>query len=117
MARIPFTLRIDAAESAALKSLSKVEGRPINQLLNEAIKNYLNRQGPKERDLESTLAGLRTYRKQKKAGFQRAITAFVEAEVNSDDPLEGELIKGKFIKGQFKSAGPGQSKARKLPSA
>ena len=40
MARIPFTLRIEAEERAALENLSKIEGRPVNQLLNEAIKSF-----------------------------------------------------------------------------
>jgi predicted transcriptional regulator len=56
MARTAFTLRIDAKERVALVSLSRVEGRPINQLLNEAIKSYLSRGGRKERSLEADLA-------------------------------------------------------------
>ena len=116
MSRKPFTLRIDDAERAALKNLSKVEGRPINQLLNEAVKNYLSRPGRKERSWEATLEALRKYRKQSD-GFQRAKAAFVEAEATLDDPLEGELMEGRFVKGQFKPAGPVQSKIRKLLSA
>ena len=116
MARIPFTLRIDSEERAALKNLSKVEGRPINQLLNEAIKSYLSRRGRKERSLEANLAGLRSYRKQD-PGFQRAIAAFVEAEASLEDPLEGEPIEGQFVEGQLKPAGPVQSKIRELLGA
>ena len=48
MARIPFTLRIDQEERTALEHLSELEGRPINQLLNEAIKIYLSQQSPKK---------------------------------------------------------------------
>ena len=113
MARIPFTLRIDAAERVALKNLSEIEGRPMNQLLNEAIKFYLNRRGRKERGLEATLESLRKYRKQH-ARFQRASAAFVEAEASLDDPLEGDLMEGKLVEGQFKPAGPVQSRIRKL---
>jgi hypothetical protein len=40
MARVPFTLRIDEKERAALEDLSKIEGRPVNQLLNESIKSF-----------------------------------------------------------------------------
>jgi predicted transcriptional regulator len=116
MARIPFTLRIDAEERAALKNLSKVEGRPINQLLNEAIKGYLSRRGRKERSLEANLAALRAYRKQD-PGFQRAIAAFVEAEASLEDPLEGEPMEGQFVEGQLKPAGPVQSKIRELLGA
>lgn len=89
MARIPFTLRIDSEERSALENLSKIEGRPINQLLNEAIKSYLRRRGQKERSLEANLKNLQAYRKQD-PGFRRAIAAFVEAEASTDDPLEGQ---------------------------
>src|SRR5438045_9374052 len=112
MARIPLTLRIDAKERLALESLSRIEGRPINQLLNEAIKNYLSRRGQKERTLETNLANLRAYRNQY-PGFQRAIVEFVEAEASLDDPLECEPIKGRFVEGEFKP-GPVQSKIREL---
>jgi hypothetical protein len=116
MARTAFTLRIDAKERVALVSLSRVEGRPINQLLNEAIKSYLSRRGRKERSLEANLADLRAYRKQD-PGFQRAIAAFVEAEASLEDPLEGEPIEGQFVDGQLKPAGPVQSKIRELLGA
>lgn len=116
MARIPFTLRIDAEERIALKNLSRVEGRPINQLLNEAIKSYLSRRGRRERSLEANLASLRAYRKQD-PGFQRAIAAFVDAEASLDDPLEGEPIEGQFVEGQLKPAGPVQSEIRELLGA
>ena len=108
MARIPFTLRIDKEERSALEHLSKVEGPPINQLLNEAIKSYLKRRGQKERSLEANLAGLQAYRK-KDPGFKRAIAAFVEAEASVDDPLEGEAIE--------RPSGPVQTKVREVLGA
>lgn len=89
MARSAFTLRIDIAERNALKHLSKVERRPINQLLNEAIKNYLRHKGQRERALEVSLDELRTYRKND-PGFRRAIAKVVEGEATVKDPLEGE---------------------------
>lgn len=116
MARVPFTLRIDARERTALQNLSKVEGRPINQLLNEAIKVYLSGRGQKERELEATLADLRAYRR-RDPGFRRAIAAFVEAEATLDDPLEGEPVEGRLVKGQLKPAGPVQSKIREILGA
>jgi hypothetical protein len=116
MTRILFTLRIEAKERDALRALGKVEGRPINQLLNEAIKSYLNRRSKKERSLEDNLAALRAYRKQD-PGFPRAMAEFVEAEASLEDPLEGEPIEGQFVKGQFKPAGRVQSKIRKLLDA
>jgi hypothetical protein len=116
MARVPFTLRIDAEERAALENLSKIEGRPINQLLNEAIKSFLLRRGPKERNLETTLAHLRAYR-ERDPGFQSAIAAFVVSEATLDDPLEGELIEGQFIDAKLAPAGPAQSRIRELLGA
>jgi hypothetical protein len=81
--RVPFTLRIEPQERSALESLSKVEGRPVNQLLNDAIKSYLGRRGRNERSLEANLAKLRAQRKQD-PGFQKAMAAFVEAEARSE---------------------------------
>src|SRR6185437_6875860 len=81
MARVAFTLRIDAEERAALENLSKVERRPVNQLLNEAVRNFLLRRRPKERSLEANLARLRAYR-ERDPQFRRARKAFVEAEVS-----------------------------------
>jgi hypothetical protein len=116
MTRVPFTLRMDQEERAALQAQSKIEGRPINQLLNDAIKNYLSQRTPKERTLEANLAKLRAYRK-KDPGFDRAVAAFVEAEASLDDPLEGKAIEGQFVKGQFKSTGPVQTKIREILDA
>jgi len=113
MARIPFTLRIDQEERTALEHLSELEGRPINQLLNEAIKSYLIQQSPKETSLEANLSALRKYRK-RDPGFQRAIAAFVDAEVSLEDPLEGKPVEGQFVGGQFQPAGPVQSKIQEL---
>jgi predicted transcriptional regulator len=102
MARAAFTLRIDAEERNALKNLSKVEGRPINQLLNEAIKAYLRRKGQRERGLEATLKSLEAYRR-KDPECKRAIAAFADAEASLQDPLEGEP----FEKNEQSSGQPG----------
>jgi hypothetical protein len=45
MTRIPRTLNIGSEERAALEDLSKMEGRPVNELLNEAMKHYLGWRG------------------------------------------------------------------------
>jgi predicted transcriptional regulator len=113
MARIPFTLRIDQEERTALEHLSEVEGRPVNQLLNEAIKIYLSQQGSKEASLEANLSALQKYRK-RDPGFGGAIAAFVDAEAGLEDPLEGKPVDGQFVEGQFQPAGPVQSKIREL---
>lgn len=113
--RIPFTLRIEPQERSALENLSKVEGRPVNQLLNEAIKSYLRRRGRNERSLEANLAKLRAYRKQD-PGFQKAIAAFVEAEASFEDPVEGEPIE-QFEIEEMIEPGPVQSKVRDILDA
>ena len=111
MARVPFTLRIETEERAALENLSKIEGRPVNQLLNEAIKSFLGRRGPKERGLEANLVQLRAYRK-RDPKFQRAIAAFVESEASLDDPVEGQNVSG-----ELEAIGPAQSKIREMLGA
>jgi hypothetical protein len=116
MARIPFTLRIDLDERNALEDLSKVEGRPINQLLNEAIKMYLTRRGRKERSLEANLAKLRAYRKQD-PGFTKAMAAFVEAEATFEDAVEGKPVEGPSIEEMLRPAGPVQSRIREVLGA
>ena len=116
MNRVPFTLRIGTEERSALQNLSKIEGRPINQLLNEAIKNYLGQKGQKERTLEANLTSLRAYRK-KDPKFRRAIAAFVEAEASVKDPLEGEPIDAAAVEDSFKPVGPVQSKVREVIGA
>ena len=108
MARVTITLRIDAEERKALESLSKVEGRTVNQLLNEAIRRYLRRQSPREALLDESLSRLSAYRK-KDPGFKQASAEFVKAEAELDDPLEAERFET-----QSASQGPVQSKIRKL---
>lgn len=124
MARVPFTLRIDEKERAALEDLSKVEGRPVNQLLNEAIKSYLVRPGHKERSLEANLARLRAYR-ERDPGFRRAVDAFVKSEAAIHDPLEGEPVEKKSVgsplkttlRGRRNPSGPAQTRIRELLGA
>jgi len=114
MARTAFTLRIDPEERAALKILSKLERRPINQLLNEAIKSYLSRKGRKERSLETDLRRLDAYRK-KDSKFRRAIAKFAEAEATLKDPLEGQPFEETDTTAE--STGPIQSKVREVLGA
>jgi hypothetical protein len=65
MTRIPRTLNIGSEERAALEDLSKMEGRPVKELLNEAMKHYLGWRGVEMRNSEdNTLSALRAYRKQ-----------------------------------------------------
>src|SRR5260370_25987778 len=54
--------RLDPDAQAALAHLSKLLGRPMNKLVNEAVRDYLLKTTQKERELEGTLASLRAYR-------------------------------------------------------
>lgn len=112
MARVAFTLRIDEKERSALENLSRIEGRPVNKLLNEAVKSYLHQKGKKEDSLENTLARLEAYRKQDPE-YQRAALAFVDAEATLEDPVEGEP----FEEQQAKAVGPLQNKVREILGA
>jgi hypothetical protein len=106
-------LRIDREERVALENLSKIEGRPINQILNDAIKLYLSRQSQKEISLEATLAGLKAYRK-KDPELRHAVDAFVEAEAKYDDPLEGEPVGEQTVQEEPQPIGNSQRKLREL---
>jgi hypothetical protein len=116
MSRTAFTLRIETEERNALKNLSKIEGRPINQLLNEAIRIYLGQRGRRERTQEANLKTHRDYRK-KDPGFRRAIAVFADAEATVSDPLEGQPIEGDEDNNSPTPAGPVQSKVREVIGA
>ena len=116
MARSAFTLRIDSDERVALENLSKIEGRPINQILNDAIKSYLGRRGEKERTLQASLDRLREYR-ERDPNFEQAIDAFVDAEVTMKDPLEGTPHLGRPVDSKRRGTGPAQRKLQELLSA
>jgi hypothetical protein len=113
MRRVAYTLRIDEKERNALENLSKVEGRPVNKLLNEAIKNYLHQKGRREGSLEDTLAHLEEYRKQDPE-FNHAAAAFIKAEATLQDPLEGEVVEEPKPP---EAAGPIQNKIREILGA
>jgi predicted transcriptional regulator len=116
MPRSAFTLRIDAEERNALKNLSKIEGRPINQLLNEAIKSYLRRKTQRERGLEATLKNLEAYRK-KDPEYKKAIAAFAAAEASIKDPLEGVPFDENGPESSSAPEGPVQSNMREVLGA
>ncbi len=117
MSRKVFTLRIDPPERAALKNLSKVLHRPMNQLLNEAIKIYLSQQGQQESELEASLEKLKAYRR-KDPSFKKAIARIVDAEISNPDPAEGKPVEGEIIDGKLvEKTRPVQSELRNLLDA
>lgn len=110
MTRKASTFRIDPTVQAALENLSRILKRPMNQLVNEAVKDYVDQRGRKvERDLEATLASLRAYRK-RDPHFQTAIAAFVDAEARfgKEDPAEGKVVIEKLVNGQLVEGQPAE---------
>jgi len=93
MERVAATFRIDAVVKAGLTKLSKLKHKSLNQLANEAIKEFVVRRTLEvEGQLESTLEDLRAYRKSD-PDFERAIAEFVEAEMTAKhDPAEGRVV-------------------------
>ena len=106
MSRTVFTLKIDTEERLALEKLSRTEGRPINQLVNEAIKGYLREWDRKKGSLGTNLADLRDHRK-RDPEFENAIDEFVHAEASLEDPIEGDLVERTVF-------GPVQRKIREI---
>jgi len=94
MERVATTFRIEPVLKEGLSKLSRLEHRSLNQLANQAIKEFVAKRIVEvEDDLESTLEDLRAYRK-RDPDFESAIAEFVEAEVTvKDDPAEGRVIK------------------------
>jgi predicted transcriptional regulator len=91
MPRRATTYRIDPIVQSGLSTLSKVLGRPQNQLVNEAVRDFVARRSREvEIDLEATLEALRAYRKSD-PNFERAIADYVDAEASlKEDPAEGQ---------------------------
>jgi hypothetical protein len=75
------------------RTFSKIEGRPLNELLREAIWDYLSRRNLN--NLEVPTSVLRAYRKQN-SGFKNAIDEFVDAEAGFEDLLENGLKQEQF---------------------
>jgi hypothetical protein len=84
MSRTVLTLKIDTEERLALENMSRIEGRPMSQLVSDAIKSYLRKRDRKKQSLEPRLADLRAYRK-KDPGFKKAMDEFVEAEASLEE--------------------------------
>lgn len=93
MKRPALTVRLPESTQSALRLLSKIERRPVNQLVVTAIDSYLRQSGEAEKDLSATLAALNRYR-QEDPDYSKAISSFVEAEAagGKTDPLEGTVF-------------------------
>jgi predicted DNA-binding protein len=111
------TFRLEPTLQEGLERLSKLLKCPMNQLVNEALKDYISRRSlAVEQDLEATLATLRAYRR-RDPSFKEAIAAAAKAEAHhgNSDPVEGEVVIGEIVEGQLvEEVGPVQSEIHQL---
>ncbi len=87
------TIRLDPIVKDRLSRLSVLTDQSINELTNEALRDYIGRRSQElEKELEAKLEDLRAYRRSD-PGFRRAIAEVAKAEAAlQDDPLEGKII-------------------------
>lgn len=123
MTRKASTFRIEPSVRNALEHLSEVLNRPMNQLVNEALEDFVaQRSRQVEQDLEAALARLRSHRA-RDPHFREAIAAAVESEARHgrDDPAQGEVVIGKLVEGQLiespEDAGSVQTRIHRLLNA
>ncbi len=85
------TLRLDAPLQEGLVLLQSILKRPINRLVNDAVRGYLDlRTAEVAAELEGILSRLRAYRRDD-PGFGKTIARLVdeEARLGKLDPAEG----------------------------
>jgi len=83
MARKASIFRLDPEAQSALAHLSRLLGRPMNKLVNEAVRDYLLKTSQKERELEGTLASLRAYR-ERDLQVREAPTPYLSSPAESE---------------------------------
>jgi predicted transcriptional regulator len=92
MPTIATTIRLEPKAQAALQNLSKVTKRPMNKLVNEAIAAFVGQRSKAvEQELEAMVASLRAHR-ESDPDDEKAIAAFVKAELAHPDPVEGRAL-------------------------
>lgn len=101
------TVRLDRRLHEGLELLHVALERPVNKLINEAVRDYLVvRTAQAQQELAGLAARLEAYRK-RDPGFEQAAARFVEAEaaLGADDPAEGRPLPRESI-------APGSARAR-----
>ena len=83
MTRKASIFRLDPDTQAALVNLGRLLGRPMNKLVNEAVRDYLLKTSSKERELEGTLANLRAYR-ERDLQVREASTPYVNSRAEPE---------------------------------
>jgi uncharacterized protein len=66
-------VRLDPDAHSALAQISKLLGRPMNKLINEAVRDYLLNTTQAESEVRETLASLRAYRKRNLPAAEPAV--------------------------------------------
>lgn len=106
-ARKTTTLRLDPSLLSGLELLQHVMKKPLNRLINEAVRSYVARRSAEvEGGLQDILDRVRAYRRTD-PNFDKMWDEFVDAEARfgAEDPVEGSTQK---------SAGPAQTLVRDL---
>jgi uncharacterized protein len=85
MASKATVFRLDPGAHSALAQLSKLLGRPMNKLINEAVRDYLLNTSQAEREVRETLAGLRAYRERNLQVAEPAV-AYASEIAKAADP-------------------------------
>jgi uncharacterized protein len=85
--------RLDSQSHAALASLSKVLGRPMNKLINEAVRDYLLTESRAERDLGRSLKMLREFRESAPRSDPRVADSETRSPPEVDDPSAVEAAR------------------------
>ena len=89
------TVRLDRDVQDALNSLSKLEGRPKNKLINDAVALYIEHEAEAiANEAETALEQIKAYRAAD-PDFESAIAAFAESEAQygANDTAEGRAMR------------------------
>jgi len=104
MIRKASIFRLDPDTQSALAQLSGLLGRPVNKLVNEAVRDYLLKTSQKERELEGTLAGLRAYRA-RELQVRETANPYLSASVESEAlAAAGEFVRRVSVRYSVKAA-------------
>ena len=106
-APVATTVRLDRGLHEGLELLHLTLKRPVNKLINEAVRDYLAvRTAQAQQELTGLAARLEAYRL-RDPGFEQAAARFVEAEaaLGAADPAEGRPLAPEPI-------APGSARAR-----
>jgi predicted transcriptional regulator len=100
MARKATTFRLDPEVQAGLAMIAELQGRPQNQLVNEAVRALVvSRSQQLEHQLESTLQRLKAYRAGDPTGEKSMAAAMAAEAAVEHDPAEGTRVEDALAAG------------------